>query len=96
MTPYGAFDIRKESAIVPYTCECPYCTADWETVRKNEKMLALHNLWTIQKVIRDVAIRIREDTLPDYLAHVAHLHQKWFPDSRLMASWDMLSKEHTW
>ena len=96
MTPYGAFDVRTaESPSVPWDCECPYCKAGGKEVWKDDRILALHNLWMIRDVIQEMRTRLRENMLAEYLNRVAERHQKWFPESRLVESWEMLCKLET-
>jgi queuine/archaeosine tRNA-ribosyltransferase len=91
MTPYGALEVqRMNSGDVPYSCECPYCTSFGEELWKNEKRLALHNLWMILHVLQEVQRQIEADTLFDYLQGIIEIHQQWFPQSQLARSWDVL------
>jgi len=91
MTPYGAFDVQRNTpASLPWTCECPLCKTDCKEVWENEKKLALHNLWTIQDVIREMRMIGRGNGLSEYLNHVTAVHQECFPESRLAGSWERL------
>jgi 7-cyano-7-deazaguanine tRNA-ribosyltransferase len=91
MTPYGALEIQKmNSEHMPYSCVCPYCRRFGEVLWKDEKKLALHNLWMILDVLQEVEQRINTNTLVDYLHRVIEIHQQWFPQSQLARSWNAL------
>jgi len=91
MTPYGALEVQNiSSGPMPYVCECPYCARFGEELRKDERMLALHNLRMILHVLQEVEQQINNGTLSDYLQRVIERHQQWFPQSQLARSWNAL------
>ncbi len=91
MTPYGALDVqRMDSGDTPYICECPYCNRFGKELWKDEKILALHNLWMILHVLQGMEQRLTNGELSHYLQHVVETHQQWFPQSQLAGSWSVL------
>jgi 7-cyano-7-deazaguanine tRNA-ribosyltransferase len=91
MTPYGALEFQEmNSENMPYSCECQYCRRFGEDLWKDEKQLALHNLWMILNVLQEVGQRINTNTLAEYLQEVLEIHQQWFPQSQLARSWNAL------
>lgn len=91
MTPYGALEVQHiHSEAMLYACECPYCRRFGENLWKDEKKLALHNLWMILDVLEDVKQRLATGRLTEYLQQVLEKHQQWFPQSQLASSWDAL------
>ncbi len=92
MTPYGALKGAKMVEAVGYQCECPYCQNKklemWEDVRT----LVAHNLWVILDVLRRTSESIKRNCLNDQLIEIISVHQKWFPNSQLARTWDILFK----
>ncbi len=83
MTPYGA--AQDPDTVAEYDCPCPYCHN--ETVWESERLMALHNLWTVLDVVQRAGRLRAEGTLEDYLAEVLDRHMRWFPESQLGPSW---------
>lgn len=90
MTPFGSFDDAKRLGESGFVCACPYCVGGAETVFANREKLALHNLWTIFDVVIRLASCLESGTLNDYVEDVVERNRRWFPESRLAASWATL------
>ncbi len=93
MTPYGAFRVEDLTPETPGLAASPYGGGDVEALAKDVHRLVLHNLWMILDVLEDTRRRRVEGTLLDHLDHLAEAHRRWFPKSRLAASWERLSAE---
>ena len=66
MTPYGALQGEKRTKDSGFSCECPYCRKDWDSLWENKKILAAHNLWTILDSVKK-ATRLGQEGIWDYL-----------------------------
>ncbi|MBN1286251.1 MAG: tRNA-guanine transglycosylase [Anaerolineae bacterium] len=86
MTPYGAS--QTPEALAEYECPCPYCAAHGARVWADERLMALHNLWTIMHVMRCITDLRASGGLDDYLDAVLDKHMRWFPASQLKPSWE--------
>jgi len=87
MTPYGTLQAERSAAEVDYACPCPYCGAYGPRVRRDAGLLCRHNLWTVLDVVERSRRRLKDRTLRAYLDEVVRVHQVWFPESLLGASW---------
>ncbi len=96
MTPYGAFRVEDLTPETPGLAESPYGRGDAEALAKDVPRLARHNLWVILDVLEDTRRRQEAGTLFAHLEHLVAAHQRWFPESRLAASWARMSAERTW
>jgi len=86
MTRVGAFPSGGLPAEI--ACKCPHCDAmGSEAVHQDVRALAQHNLWTILSVLRRTAELHRSGELPSYVEDLAEEHGRWFPESRLPATW---------
>jgi 7-cyano-7-deazaguanine tRNA-ribosyltransferase len=88
MTPYGALQDLGPVKAGEYRCGCPSCAGD---ASPTGDALVVHNLWTILSTMDEINRRLDAGTLPAYLEEVLQVHQTWFPDSELAASWRDLS-----
>ena len=87
MTPYGAIKDPTPLASGDYTPNSPYYQQHGEAIWQDVEALAAHNLWVILTVLDEARQRVADGTIGDYLTHVISVHQHWFPESRLGASW---------
>jgi len=87
MTPYGALPQERPAPEPGYSCPCPYCLQHGARVRRDVGLLCRHNLWTVLATVARLRDLLGEGTLMDYLDDVVRVHQQWFPDSLLGASW---------
>jgi 7-cyano-7-deazaguanine tRNA-ribosyltransferase len=87
MTPYGALEEGRECG-PEFDCECPYCRSGGSGVRNDPRALVRHNLWTVLDTVERVRRLREEDRLADYLEEALSVHERWFPDSALGASWE--------
>ena len=91
MTPYGALSVKeRNTGDMPYVCECPYCQEFGSQLWRDEIRLSHHNLWTILHVLDDVTQRRTAGTLDAYLEQILDVHQRWFPESLLRQSWEVV------
>ena len=90
MTPFGALKERGPVEAGEYVCACPICSrhARRADVWNDETELIQHNLWTIGDVVRRVRLAVRDGTLEAMLVEILERHRRWFPASRLGASWE--------
>lgn len=93
MTPYGAFKLDEREPPASFLETPPHVHHTADILREDPPRLAWHNLRMILHVLEDVRRRLRQGTLRDHLDHVADVHQHWFPESRLQASWIELRTE---
>jgi 7-cyano-7-deazaguanine tRNA-ribosyltransferase len=89
MTRYGALTKNEQEYIETYNCACPVCTqrASRMDVFNDVSDMARHNLWVIRETMGIIQSRQAEGTLTAYLQEVLSVHEKWFPDSLLVKSW---------
>lgn len=91
MTPYGALEIQQRRLEdMPYQCPCRYCAQGEDALRRDEVLLARHNLAVIVRVVEEIRQRLAAQTLPEYVQHVLAVHQQHFPQSQLGQSWRAL------
>ena len=94
MTPYGAVPDVSLLSAGEYVCECDACSqaASLANVFEDVNSLAAHNLWTICWTIREVKERLKAERLHEWIDGNLRLHQHWFPESQLSASWSALNE----
>lgn len=92
MTPYGGLRDPGPLAAGEYRCACPACAAAGEAaaVLADSTALAAHNLWCILETVRRLRELTAAGALERYLEEVLEVHARWFPESRLPASWRAL------
>lgn len=86
MTPYGALADLGPVIAGEYRCSCPVC-CDGLTAMPATDALIVHNLWTILATIEQIARRLDDGSIDEYLEQVLTVHHAWFPDSALGPSW---------
>lgn len=92
MTPYGAIKGPEVLVRGDYTPNSPYYQAKGEAIWQDAEALAAHNLWVILTALDEAKRRIVDGTIGEYLAHVIEVHQRWFPESRLEYSWQVINE----
>ena len=92
MTPYGGLRDLGPLAAGEYRCGCPACAAEGgpAAVHADPGALAAHNLWCILETVRRLRQLGAPGALERYLEEVLEVHARWFPESRLPASWRAL------
>ncbi len=92
MTPYGAIKDISLLDSGEFVCPCETCQAKGPaTAIQNENDLAAHNVWTICMTVRKIRELLRQGRLISWIEDMLPRHQRWFPDSRLAASWRLLN-----
>ena len=93
MTPFGALTDIGALASGEFVCGCELCRQAESplSVCQNVNALAAHNLWTICMTIRKAKERLLTGQLNRSIDETLLVHQRWFPDSRLAASWSELN-----
>jgi 7-cyano-7-deazaguanine tRNA-ribosyltransferase len=94
MTPFGALSQPGRLTSGEYVCGCGPCqnSSSPDLVFQDVNALAAHNLWTICMTIRKVQDLLVEGRLHAWIDETLKIHQAWFPESRLTASWSALNE----
>lgn len=95
MTPFGA--LRDPGRLVSgeYTCDCVACVEAESPAAlfQDVPRLAEHNLWTICETVRRLRDIVASASLRPWIDRVLELHGRWFPDSKLAASWSAVNEQ---
>ncbi len=84
ITPFGTFHLQQLAQLKDFPCNCPVCSKykPQEVLkmekRERERILALHNLYVLVNMIKEVRERIKYGTFTTWVISYARLHAKSF------------------
>ena len=84
LTPFGTFQLQQIAQLKDFPCDCPVCSKykPQELLRmekrERERLLALHNLYVLVKLVKEARERIKYGTFTTWVISYARLHAKSF------------------